>query len=169
MFKPRFAIRKGVTDMISPELESKLQNIVAMEEIKNLIGKYANIVDARQWDEILDLFADDFIAETHEGKFKKNDMPEVFKRANVQWTRMYHQMMTPYIEVDGDKARGIWYIFGPFTATTPRGEVACWLQGKYDCDFVCENGEWKFERFGFTLNLLSPYDDGWLKTPLMES
>jgi hypothetical protein len=157
--------------MISPELEAKLGKVVAMEEIGNLMGIYMHLVDARDWGNILDLFADDSMVEIpHMGTFRKDQlMDEMFNPTDAGYSMMCHQIMTPYIEVDGDRAKGWWYIFGPFTTNTPQGQVACWIQGKYDCDFVCVDGTWKFKKFGFTLNMHSPYEDGWVKTPVMET
>lgn len=80
---------------------------------------------------------------------------------------MCHQVMSPYIEVDGDKAKGTWYVFGPCTAITPQGEVPFWMQGRYDNEYVRVDGEWKFSRIGFTTNMRSPHEDGWVKTRII--
>jgi hypothetical protein len=38
--------------------------------------------------------------------------------------------------------------------------------GRYDMEFVRVAGEWKISVFGFLWNFNTPYDEGWVKTPL---
>ena len=47
------------------------------------------------------------------------------------------------IEVDGDRATGIWYIQGPWTETEGGKEI--WMTARYDDDYVKINGEWKYQ------------------------
>ena len=77
-----------------------------------------------------------------------------------------HQPVTPYIEVDGDEARGTWYLFGMLTSVTPQGELARWVQGRYDNTYVRVSGKWKISRLSFKYNFLTPFEDGWVKTPV---
>ncbi len=43
---------------------------------------------------------------------------------------MRHLPTSPYIEVEGDNARGTWYVFGMVTSLTPKGEAAIALYEK---------------------------------------
>ena len=49
-----------------------------------------------------------------------------------------HLVMNPVIEVNGDKAKGRWYIFEPVTFA--EGQQAGWLAGAYDDDYVQVDG-----------------------------
>ena len=47
----------------------------------------------------------------------------------------------------------------------PRQE---WLHGYYDNRYVKEDGKWLFSRLDWNNTICSPFEDGWLKNPLME-
>lgn len=75
-----------------------------------------------------------------------------------------HAPCQPYIEVAADckTARGIWVAPGHETGApdAPTNEaVWCWI--KYDCDFVVENGEWKFWHLRTPGIFLTPFDTPW--------
>ncbi len=156
---------------MSEELEARIRKIEDIQDINNLQAKYAYLVDTSQMDKVLDLFADNFIAEFDRiGTFKtKAELLEFLNSAAAGTTMMNHQMMTPYIEVDGDKAIGTWYLFGPFTFITPQGETANWIQGKYSNEFVRVAGKWKLSHLRFKFNFQSSYEDGWVKASKMEA
>jgi len=153
------------------ELEARIRRIEDIEEIKNLQAKYAYLIDTVQMEKVPELFADKFIAEyVPLGTFKsKAELLEFLKGAASGSSMMCHQMMTPYIEVHGDKATGTWYLFGPFTSNTAKGPVANWIQGKYENDYVREGGKWKLSHLRFKFNIQSPYEDGWVKTRMMQA
>ena len=158
--------------MISPELEARIETVVAMEEIKNLKAKYEYLADASEWDRIVDeLFADDFEgAFSHVGgPFSKDDMRELYRaQSSAMFARMWHMIMTPHIEVDGDTARGMWYLLVAGNSPTPNGEEPFWLLARYNDDFARIDGEWKFTALRATVFFASPHRDGWVKTPFME-
>jgi hypothetical protein len=144
-----------------------------IEEIKKVKAKYCYFVDNFHADELLDLFSDDATADFRPllpeklvgkkqiGKFYKEDLPQVLRMA-------VHQVMNPIIEVEGDKARGTWYMFGVATFITAHGDVAAWSQVRYEDEFIREGGKWKISLVTDKQNFLSPYEDGWVKTPMIE-
>jgi len=75
-----------------------------------------------------------------------------------------HLISNPAITVQGEKAKGRWYLLCPYTSQKPEGPAAVWEQGTYDNEFVKVNGEWKISSFRFTFNFYTPYEDGWAKT-----
>jgi hypothetical protein len=151
------------------ELEARIRKLEAIEEIKNLQARYSYFIDSFQGEKLIDLFADNFIAEYEPGGTyrTKEELLGFIKVVRLTNVMMCHQAMTPLIEVDGDKAKGTWYLFGPLIAITPQGEVAVWEQGKYEHEYVRVDGKWKFSHFKVKLSMLSPYEDGWAKTPIM--
>ena len=151
------------------ENEARIRRLEDIEEIKQLQARYCYFIDTLQMEKVPDLFADDFTAEYDPlGAFAtKEELLGFLNGAGAGASMMSHQVMTPLIEVDGDKATGTWYLFGPFTAKAPHGEVANWIQGKYENDYVRADGKWKFGHLRFKFRLQSPYEDGWVKTPFM--
>jgi hypothetical protein len=80
---------------------------------------------------------------------------------------------TPYVVVseDGRRAWGQWHLFGPHTnrafdpETMSKRDVAFWIAGKYDNEYVKENGAWKFKSLRPICWIRSPFDEGWLRRP----
>jgi len=152
------------------ELEARIRVLEDIEEIKRLMASYCYLVDAFQWDDVLDLFADNARAEygmlgSHDGKeaiatFFKNVVP------NTQsWSA--HQVLNPLVTVEGQKAKGTWYLFCPATILSPEGDRAIWIQGRYDNEFVKLDGKWKFSRLRFVFNFTIPYEEGWVKSGMV--
>ena len=154
---------------MSNELEARIRKLEDIEEIKSLQARYGYFIDTGQMEKVADLFVDNFIAEYDilGTCTTRAELVDFLKGAGEGAAMMRHQMMMPLIEVDGDKAKGTWYLFGPFTTIMPHGEVANWIQGKYENDYVRVGGKWKFSHLRFKFSFNSPYEDGWVKTPLM--
>ena len=154
---------------MSDELEARIRKTEDFQEITNLQAQYSFLIDTLQLDTLVDLFADDFIWEAGfdemSGVTSKRELLQRLKGAGEATTMMCHQPVTPYIEVEGDKAKGTWYVFGMLTSVTPNGEVAKWVQGRLDNEYVRVGGRWKISRHRFTYNFHTPYEDGWVKTP----
>ena len=88
--------------------------------------------------------------------------------------QMIHIMlMNPYIMVskDGKTAKGMWWAFGPcadYCTPYPGDEqklTAYWLCGKYDKEYVKEDGRWKLLSLHMMVYFRSPCEQGWLKEP----
>jgi hypothetical protein len=72
-----------------------------------------------------------------------------------------HNLMNPIIEVDGDHAKGTWYLLGPFTFREKND--ARWIACRYEDDYVKVNGEWKYKHLRAIIRLAASYEDGWAK------
>ena len=150
------------------EYEAAVRNVEDVQKITNLQARYSYLIDTGQMEALVDLFADDFV---WEGGFDRmtrvTTKPELLQRlggAAAEATMMRHLMTTPHIEVEGDNARGTWYVFGMVTSVTPEGEAAKWVQGRLNNEYVRVNGTWKFSRKSTEFNFYTPYEDGWVKT-----
>lgn len=56
-----------------------------------------------------------------------------------------HILVQPVVTVEGDTAKGHWTmyrLFYDFDASA--GATVRWTQGRYDCKYIKESGEWKF-------------------------
>lgn len=155
---------------MTEDLETRIRRIEDFQEIKNLQAKYSFLIDTSQIDDLVELFASEFVWEVGFEKTAKvstkSDLFDLLKKADKGNSMMIHQPITPYIELDGDNAKGTWYLFGMVTSVTSQGEDAKWVQGKYNNTYIREDGEWKISCLNFRYNFLTPYDEGWAKTPI---
>ena len=72
-----------------------------------------------------------------------------------------HYVMNPIIEVEGDKAKGTWYLFQ--ACTFAEGNQAVWGAASYDDEYVKVGGEWKFQHLRASSHFWTPFDQGWVK------
>ena len=153
---------------MSDELEARIRKTEDFQEIANLQTQYSYLIDEGQMEALADLFADDFIWEAGFDQMtavtSKPELLQLLKGAAEETTMMRHLPTTPHIEVEGDKARGKWYVLGMVTSVAPEGEVAKWVQGTLNNEYIRINGKWKISRKSTTFNFYTPYEDGWVKT-----
>jgi hypothetical protein len=153
----------------------RMQILEDVEAIKKLKASYcywadAGIAgDASQMDELVAHFTDDqpwadFGAfGVHKGK----EAVRAFFKELVVGTLSYsaHMVSNPIIEVDGNKATGKWYVDVPCTL---RGaERPMWLQARYEEEYVKESGKWKWKSITTHFDFITPFDEGWVKTPMI--
>lgn len=154
---------------MSESLEARIKKIEDVQEITNLQAKYSYHVDSSKIDELIDLFADTFEwavgFEEMTSFTSKTKLSRFLKKADELTPMMVHQPVTPLIEVNGDEARGTWYLVGMVTSETSQGPKARLVQGRYDNEYVRVGGRWKLSRLHFKYNFLTPFEDGWVKTP----
>jgi hypothetical protein len=82
-----------------------------------------------------------------------------------------HMTVNPVIEINkaGTRARGIWHSHG-FCSFGGSGTFKQFLcLGKYDMEYVKEDGEWKFFKFAYRLTFMCPYEKGWVEEPVAAS
>jgi ketosteroid isomerase-like protein len=142
--------------MLLEELARRVQAIEDLEDIKRLHQRYINLMDNLQYKEVLDLFTEDATAEVRNSGVKrgKKEMEDIYlkmlagKRGSVRYGG--HLAIQPDITVDGDTARGTWLIYMLFSKPTVQ-----WVQGKNECEYRKENGQWKISKLKFTRTLAS--------------
>jgi hypothetical protein len=82
-----------------------------------------------------------------------------------------HKTMNPVIEIDkkGNRAKGLWHSDGvcSFEAGGVMKQFLC--LGKYDIEYVKEDGQWKFLKFAYRLTYMCPYEQGWMQEPVAAS
>lgn len=159
-------------------LEARIRAVEDIEEIQKLMAIYEDYLDSLQrLDELMALFTEDakfvvsFSTEvgaegvllgTYEGKEAIRSLLSQLNPTSLSYCA--HLVTNPIITVDGDKAKGKWYLLCFATALTPEGPVAMWEQGTYDNDFVKVAGKWRISLMRFAFNFSIPYEDGWAKT-----
>jgi hypothetical protein len=79
-----------------------------------------------------------------------------------------HMTVNPVIEINRarNKARGVWHSHGfcSFVGGQFAKQFLC--LGKYDMEYVKEDGEWKIFKFAYRLTFMCPYEKGWLDEPV---
>ena len=137
------------------ESEKRLRALEDLEEIKKLHRHYISCLDYLKFDEALDLFTEDATAEIRLSGPRKG---------KKEITALYHEMAKrrgtsrddghfvgePVISVEGDRAKGHWTVYILFSKPSIQ-----WVQGRNDCEYVKENGKWKFSSLKFTRTLAS--------------
>ena len=146
------------------ELEQRLTRMEDMEAIKQLKAEYCDICDDdHNPDRITTIFAEDGIWEgAGFGKAQGHAaIRELFKKFQTLISFSQHQVLNPVIKIDGDRATGIWYFFGPFTFY--KNNQAKWLAARYQDDYVKLNGEWKIQHLRAQVRMSTDYETSWAK------
>ena len=160
---------------MSKTVEERIQTLEDMESIKKLKASYCYWVDAgiagdaSQMDELIAHFTDDepWADFGPFGVHKGKEAVAAFFREVVAGTLSYsaHMVSNPIIEVDGSKGKGRWYVDVPCTL---RGaERPLWLQAQYEEEYVKEGGEWKWKSITARFDFITPFDEGWVRTPMI--
>jgi len=134
--------------------EERLQRIEDVQQIQNIMGRYAYYIMAgmqRHLGELL--FArrpDTRVYFGEQGYFEGPDAPERawgnFEEGRVGFMAI-HCPICPVIEIagDGKTAKGVWIGLGLLAGTNKEtGEpTGTWEWDKYGVDFIKEDGKWK--------------------------
>lgn len=155
---------------MSDALEARIRKIEAYQEICNIQARYSYFVDNGQIDDLLDLFTEEFIWEAGFDRMvsfsDKGKLAKFLGKAGDTSVLMRHLPVTPCVEVNGDEATCTWYLFGMVTSLAEGEEKAHWTHGTYNNAYRFEDGAWKLSRLSFKYAFLTPYEDGWVKTPV---
>ncbi len=140
--------------MGTTELEQRITRLEDIEAIKQLKARYCDICDdTHNPDRIASVFAADGIWEGGDfGQAQGHEaIQELFLGFRNMFTFSQHNISNPIIEIDGNRATGIWYIMGPWTLTEDNKEI--WMAARYDDDYVKVDGEWKYQHLRVTLRM----------------
>lgn len=150
--------------MTTEELAKRITIVEDIEAIKKLKARYCAICDDNHNpDKITTLFAQDGIWEGEGLGINQGHaaIRALFQKFQERISFSQHNVMNPIIEVNGDRAKGIWYFLGPFTFR--KGNRAVWLAARYEDDYVKIDGEWKFKHLRAIGRMSAPYETGWAK------
>jgi hypothetical protein len=121
---------------------NSLEELIAIEEIKKLKGRYQRALDAGRWHEFADCLAEDFsVWETGLTE------PVVGRDAVLKQTRQSfekhggwkHHVLLPDIEILSDTAaKGVWTITS--------------FEGIYEDEYVKVDGKWRVQKTRVTLS-----------------
>jgi hypothetical protein len=137
------------------ELMLKVQKLEDLEEIKKLHREYIACIDKMETYKVPDMFIEDGTAEIQDsGELKgKKAIEELYTRGYLSQRKSRtdgHLCGEPIITIDGDKAKGHWTVYIFFSEPSVQ-----WTQGVNDCEYVKDNGKWKFKKLKFVRTVAS--------------
>ena len=137
-------------------LEQRITRLEDIEAIKQLKARYCEICDdMHNPDRIASLFAPDGIWESPDfGKAAGHAaIEDLFRNFRAMFSFSQHNIMNPIIDVNGDRATGIWYLMGPWTHTDGGKEI--WMTARYDDDYVKLDGTWKYQHLRAVVRMVA--------------
>jgi hypothetical protein len=137
--------------MTFEELEKKVRRLEDIEAIKELHREYLFYISNLEFDNALDCFSDGITVDiANYGLIKgKEKVAKFFNEIiyqNVLQSKDAHFTVQPVISLEGDRAKGHWM----FYRLLPEPRPESWVQGRYDCEYVKEDGKWKFSSLKLT-------------------
>ncbi len=151
------------------DVEQRLRRLEDIEAIRALKARYCAYCDDNyNPDGLASLFTEDAVWDGGRlGRFEGREaIREFFAGASKMISFALHNVMNPLVEVEGDTATGRWYLLQPCTLS--EGNRAVWLSAHYSDRYRRVGGEWKFEAVDIDLKFLTPYEEGWAKTPFLD-
>ena len=166
------------------ELQARLTRLEDIRQIKNLQKIYGYYQDYGQWQKIVDLFSDNnpSVEEADRGVYQgKEGIKRYFidllgggpnrpRRPGIL-SIMFQLQGVVTVDANGKTAKGRWYGMGMEAKpiiSLHEGELRqTWIHGVYENEYVKEDGKWKFKKLYFNLTFRTPYEDGWLKVPVV--
>jgi hypothetical protein len=166
------------------ELQKRIQRLDDIKQIEQLQKIFGYYQDYGDWENIVKLFADKdpSVEEADRGVYKGKasvrryfvdllgDGPGTPRRVGLL-SIVFQLQGVVNVDPDGKTAWGRWYGFGVEAkpiASLHDGELRqTWINGVYENEYVKEGGKWKIKKLHFNLTFRTPYEDGWLKVPVV--
>lgn len=167
------------------ELEARITRLKDIQEIKRLQKIYGYYQDYCEWRKIVDLFTDNdpCVEEADRGVYQGKESvrryfidllgggdPDRPPRPGYLGI-MFQLQGVITVDSGGKSAGGRWYGMGMEakpTVSLHEGELRqTWIHGIYENEYVKEGGKWLFKKLFFNLVFRTPYEDGWLKAPVV--
>jgi hypothetical protein len=147
-------------------LEQKVDRLFAIDAIKQLKYQYCRYCDTGyDADGVASLFIEDGLWDGGEtfGRYAGRDaIRKGFGSFAKEISFAAHLVINPIITVDGDEARGRWWLLEPLAARQSDGGVqGRWLIAEYEEEYVRQSGTWKFRSMKIHSKAYAPYLDDW--------
>ncbi len=149
-------------------LQARITRIRDVSDIKRVQRAYGYYMDKGQWDQVVDLFADDAELEIgRDGVFRgKARIAEYFqvlgegRQGLAPGQLNEHMMLMPVVTLaeDGMTARARWR---GIMMLGRHGDHAWWGEGPYENQYVKQDGVWKLRRLHWFQTIVVPYEGGW--------
>lgn len=149
--------------------EARLRTLEDIEAINRLQRAYGYYLEHWMSQEVIDLFSDGpgtaltLAAGTYLGK---SGVRRYFENTKPT-SEFFHQVMqlSGIVDVspDGKTARGRWYGFGAIAMPLENGVKQSFMSGIYTCEYLKEDGVWKFKKLQFSQFYNATPAEGWVK------
>jgi hypothetical protein len=165
------------------ELQARIQRLDDIKQVERLQKIYGYYLDYGEWQKIVDLFADDgpSVEEADRGAYRGKESVRRYyidllgnglrPRRRGLLSVLFQLQGVVSLEPGGRAARGRWYGMGMEAkpvASLHDGELRqTWINGIYENEYVKEGGLWKIKKLHFYLTFRTPFEDGWLKVPVV--
>ena len=156
-------------------LKMGFDELGAVHEIKNLVGKYGCLYTVSSLKEIIKLFAQkqpDVSAEIGNlGKWIGIDaITTLYTKVIVtpeepaEGLMLEHAFETPCVQIagDGKTAKGVFFSIGAEVIYLDEKLTPTWTSGKYEADFIKEDGEWKIWHWHYYTNFQCDFYKSWI-------
>lgn len=154
-------------------LENQIQVMHDIEDIKRLQRAYGYYIEHWMSQELIDCFSDstDVVWESNVGTlFGKDGIRRFFNRNHDQDGKIspefLHQVMqlSGIVDVDpnGLTAKGRWYGWGATALPGAGGFTQTFINGVYECEYVKEDGKWKFLKLRWSKIFTAEPGKGWV-------
>jgi hypothetical protein len=126
-----------------------IEDVVAVEEIKQLKYRYLRTLDLKRWDEFAALFVPEATGDYGDGlSFGSRDELVGFMRDSLGPQMItLHQCHHPEITVSGDRASGVWYLED--RVIMPERRVVLEGAAFYEDRYVRTADGWRIEHTGY--------------------
>lgn len=151
-------------------LETNVQRLIDIEDIKNLKARYAKYCDDNYNPaNLAPLFTEDAIWDFGDLGYAegRDAIKEFFGNSPNLVKFAVHYTVNPIIEIDGDTATGEWLLWQPMVMQGDDPQ-ALWLVAQYEDKYVRQDGKWLFKHVKINTRALSPYELGFGKMMVAE-
>ena len=149
-------------------LEDKVARLIAIEDIRVLIAKYAKAGDAHNDPNLMaQLFtADATWSAVGFGSYQGRDqiVTELARIGREQITWSLHFPVSPMVEISPDlqSATAFWWLWELMTMRhdgPDSEETGQWMGAKYEADFDLEPGGWRIRNLTLAIEKMVPFQD----------
>jgi hypothetical protein len=137
------------------DLQARIERLEAIHSIQQLKARALYYADQRNAQAFADLFTEEGV---FMGAFQTHKGREMIQKNIKFWSFSVHYVMNPIVNIDGDRASGMWYWLRP--QLNDAGQ-AHWAAGWYEDQYERIEGEWRFKSVKITNFFCSPYEKGW--------
>ena len=154
------------------KLEARIKNLEDIEEIKKLQRAYSYYLEHYEGQQVVELFSDrpDVSVDIGKGVYKGQAGIKQFFLLGKMPPEFLHVLMPISgivdVDTDGKTAKGRWYGFGCYAFPSGGKIQALLASGIWENEYVKEGGKWKLKKIYFSRTFTTPYEDGWVKTPM---
>lgn len=139
-------------------VQERVRRLEDREALKELRYEYARCLDDEEWKAWVDLFTPDAECDYEGwGKVRGHDELHRFTTEEVAQAFEYtaHVMHHPQLDVDGDRAAGIWYVEIYYALTAGGGGLR---QGRYQDSYVRTDDGWRFDSVSHTFSARQTFE-----------